>query len=214
MRSKVLLLIASTSLCACTRAAVSAPDAGSSRAQREGDAQRSFPLVTLAQLDGYARYQRAMISVYEQLFRDLERAGNGARPRDAGAGVPAAVRVVEARALAEEKARKESGLAEADLAWIEPMVIDVIAARSLAKSLDAQAQISELEAMEGELQGDVKEGIEQTVEELKAQQEEGLHLSEQRAKYGDANVDRVLGREEELTRNYEQWLARMTGGRR
>jgi hypothetical protein len=213
LRSKVLLMLVSVSWLACTRAVVSAPDAGAAVVPRDAGAQSGPPLITLAQLDGYARYQKATISVYEQLFRDLERAGGGAHARDAGAAALAAVRVVEVRALAEERARKESGLSEADLAWIEPMVIDIVAARSLARSLDAQAQISELEAMKGELQGDVREGIEQTVEELKAQQAEGLRLSEQRARYGDANVDRVLGREEELTRAYEQWLARMTGGK-
>ncbi len=178
-----------------------------------GAADASQPLLTAAELDGYVRYQREMIGVYEQLFRDLDRVGSGAR--DAGpTGIPPAVRIVEVRARAEEEARRRSGLGEDELAWIEPMVLDVVSARALARTLDPQAEVAELKAMRQQVDGELREGLDQTIEDLQRQQDEASRLAEQRHKYGDANVDLVLTREAELTKNHDAWLSRLSGGRR
>lgn len=170
-------------------------------------------LVTDAQLGAYARYQRAMVDVYDALFRDLERLGS--QRTDGGAsGIPPQVRVVEAQALAEERARQEAGLTEAELTALEPLVLDVLNARALVKSLDAHSQLSELEAMRDQLEGDARAGIEQTIEDLKAEQAEAEKLTEVRARHGDANVERVLAHERALSENHELWLSRIAAGRK
>jgi len=157
----------------------------------------------------YVRYQRAMVDVYDALFRELEKLGKNV---DGGpSGIPPQVRVVEAKALAEEKARQEAGLSEGELGWIEPLVMDVLNARALARSLDPQGQIAELEAMRDQLTGDAREGLEQTILDLREEQEEAVRLTGVREKYGDANVEQVLRQEAALFENYELWLKKISG---
>lgn len=202
-----MLLTVGCALAGCKRdgaAASAAVDGGRTRSAEEAPGNLSA-----AQLTAYVRYQRAMVEVYDALFRELERLGKNV---DGGpSGIPPQVRVVETKALAEEQARQDAGLTEAELAWIEPLVLEVLNARALARSLDAQGQLAELEAMRDQLQGEAREGLEQTLLELREEQAEAARLTAVRAKYGDANVDQVLSQEPALAENYELWLKKISG---
>lgn len=186
-------------------------DAGAASADA-GAIIEAEPILTDDRLLSYIRYQRAMVDVYDSLFRELERLGG--RTDGGPEGIPPQVRVVEQKALAEEQARRQAGLTAEEVDWIEPLVLDVLNARGLARSLDATDQLAELAAMRDQLQGEAREGLEQTLQDLRLEQEEALRLSDVRAKYGDENVDAVLRHEKPLMENHQLWLSKITGGGR
>lgn len=199
----------------CTRAKDGPSGLGHDAGPADGDAgvtTEAQPTLTDDRLLSYIRYQRAMVDVYDSLFRELERLGG--RTDGGPEGIPPQVAVVEAKAQAEERARTDAGLTAAEVDWIEPMVLDVLNARGLARSLDATDQLEELTAMRDQLQGEAREGLDQTIQDLRLEQEQALRLSDVREKYGDRNVDAVLRHEQALSENHQLWLSKISGGRR
>jgi hypothetical protein len=98
----------------CQREAPStAPDAPRQSTKTPADAGGASAF-TPGKLDAYVKYQRAMVDVYDHLFRALERMGP--RPDAGGGGArDPVVRAVDERARMEEKLRREAGLTADDV---------------------------------------------------------------------------------------------------
>ncbi|MBI3183484.1 MAG: hypothetical protein HYZ28_15205 [Myxococcales bacterium] len=177
-------------------------------------------VLTSEKLQAYLSYQEAMIQVYAGAVSDIQALGAQA---DAGryqgpiGGLAAAEEVMKAterRAAAEAEARKATGLSERDVDAIGKMVTDVISKRSLASAMSVGSLIEEMEKLKAAGPPEQKEGLEASISELKKQQEELQSLTEERRRYGSGNVDLLLTREKELTRNWEALMAQAFGGKR
>jgi len=174
-------------------------------------------VLTRDTLDAYVRYQRAVLVIQDSLLTALSKLPATALKPDAGRAssqsAKAALRVLEAKARAEEQARLEAGLSERDAQEIERMVMAIINKRNLGRSFDPTTAINQWEAMRGKLPPAQRTELDHSVDDLKAQQAETSRLSEERRQFGDANVDLLLSREEELTRQYNAYLEKLTGRR-
>lgn len=164
-------------------------------------------------LDGYVKYQQALIGIYDTLLKELEKVppppADGGRPN--AAEMNASMRILQNRAKAEEQARKDAGLSAEDVHEIEPVVTAVINKRSMARLFDAEAAIKQWEQMRKSVSESQRAEIDRTIADMKKQQEETEKLTEERKQYGDANVDLVLTREEELIKNQNAYLQRLSG---
>lgn len=172
-------------------------------------------VLTQEKLDAYVRYQKALITVYDGLLKGLDRLP-AAKP-DAGRasgilGSNEALRLLESKAKAEEKARAEAGLSERDAREIERMVMAIINKRNMGRSFDPTGAIKQWEAMRDKLSPEQRAELDKSINDLKAQQEEIVRLTEERKQFGDTNVDLILTREDELTQNYNAYMTRLSGG--
>jgi hypothetical protein len=179
------------------------------------DGSEEAYILSQERLDNYIQYQKALIGIYDGLLKDLENLpakGGGSRAASA-ANANGAMRVLESKARAEEKARSDAHLSERDTRQIEQMVMAVLHKRGMARSFDPSAAIKQWESMRDALPADQRADLDRSIGELKQQQEEAMRLTEERRQFGDANVDLILSREDELTRGYEAYVNRLTGHR-
>lgn len=164
-------------------------------------------MVELAKLDGFVRYQRQLAPLYAQLAREIDalaRGGDGGESLEAMGLTP---EVLARRAEQEQRVRAECGLAERDVLELGAITREIISRRSVARALaagDELAQLSRIDATR--LPPDQQAALKKTLAELKAKQEAAADLSAQRERFGGANVDRVLTRENELIESWEQTM--------
>jgi hypothetical protein len=167
--------------------------------------------LTAERLDAFIRYQTRLVALYDQLLWQ----DGGPRPGRIGDGgvdpVRAQIRLFEGKARAEEQAREDAGLTEEEVARIEPMVASVISTRQFAQEANVEATLKQYEAMREKVRADQRDGLEDTIAELKATHQEQMGNVEERQRYGGANVDLVLTREEELSKVRKEWLKRIAG---
>jgi hypothetical protein len=162
-------------------------------------------VIRAAKLERFIEYQEKTLALYSEMLADLGRA----EAEDAGAAAPVAV--VKRHAEAQERARRALGLTERDVRELERVVGDVISRRALAQVLDDGQSLQQLEALAARLGPGQRDELDRTLEQLRAQQAETVALSEERRKYGDANVDLVLSREEVLTRQWNHAISTFAG---
>ncbi len=162
-------------------------------------------LIKEAKLERFIEYQEQTLSLYAQMLADLSKA------ESADGGAMAQVSVVKRHAEAQERARRGLGLSERDVRELERVVGDVISRRAVAGSVDAEADMRQLEALAAKLGPEQRVELDRTLEQLRAQQKETAALTEERRKYGDRNVDLVLSREEVLTRQWNRAIATFSG---
>jgi len=206
---------------AAVQASKPAPSRPAPRTTPTPDAAGANPegayVLTKEKLDAYVRYQKALIGIYDGLLTALEKLPATALKPDAGrgavAGANAAMRVLEGKARAEEQARTETGLSERDAREIERMVMAIVNKRNMGRSFDPTTAIKQWEAMREKVPADQRAELDKSINDLKEQQAELVKLSEERQQFGDANVDLILSREDELTQNYNAYLAKLTGRR-
>jgi hypothetical protein len=162
--------------------------------------------VTKEKLDAYVGYQRKLLEAYESLLRDMAKVKLNAGKEDSLAEVNATMKLIEGKAKAEEVARKEAGLNEADVNGLAEVVTAVIGQRQLTQALKFDEELKKLEEMEAKLRPEQREELAPQLAAMRERNEDLQKLSEVRRTYGDANVDLVLTREEDLTKNYQDML--------
>ncbi|KFE72408.1 hypothetical protein [Hyalangium minutum] len=164
-----------------------------------------YPL-TKEKLDAYVGYQRKLLEAYETLLKDLAQTKRDAGKGDDLAEVNATMKLIEGKARAEEAARKEAGLSEVDVNGIADIVTAVISQRQLTQSFHIDEELKKLEEMQAKLRPEQREELAPQLAAMRERTEELQKLTEVRRTYGDANVDLVLTREEDLAKNYQDML--------
>ncbi|OJH40953.1 hypothetical protein [Cystobacter ferrugineus] len=174
-------------------------------------------VLTREKLDAYVSYQRTVQSAYASVARDLQAAR--ARFQEAP-GTPAqgqgrlseSMKAIESKAELEDKARRDVGLSEQDVNRIGSLVTDVITQRHMAAMLDLSGELQKLEQMQARLKPEQAAELAPQIDAMRLRLQETEKLSSVRKIHGDANVDLVLTREQELMNNYQDML-RSFGGR-
>lgn len=164
-----------------------------------------YPL-TKEKLDAYVGYQRKLLDAYETLLKDLVQTKRDAGKGDDLAEVNATMKLIEGKARAEEAARKEAGLSEVDVNGIADIVTAVISQRQLTQAFHIDEELKKLEEMQAKLRPEQREELAPQLAAMRERTEELQKLTEVRRTYGDANVDLVLTREEDLAKNYQDML--------
>ncbi|MCI0572683.1 MAG: hypothetical protein L0Y66_18165 [Myxococcaceae bacterium] len=178
------------------------------------EAQRATPPeLTAAKLGAYLRYQRLRLEVDASLAREVSAVASrleagGAEGKRAARH---AMRVLEAKAEAEERAREQTGLAREEVHHFGELVAAVLQPRVLARTLSLDDSIRTLEEQGARLQGDKGAELEAQLVPLRAQAEALRKMAAERQRYGDATVDLVLTREADLLQNHDAQLARLAG---
>jgi hypothetical protein len=162
--------------------------------------------LTKEKLDAYVGYQRKLLDAYETLLKDLAQVKRDAGKGDDLAEVNATMKLIEGKARAEEAARKEAGLSEEDVNGIADVVTAVISQRQLTQSFHIEEELKKLEEMQAKLRPEQREELAPQLAAMRERIEELQKLTEVRRTYGDANVDLVLTREEDLAKNYQDML--------
>ena len=218
----LLTVCSLTGLTACKRepaepAAAGPREQAAQAAERAAQEEGKGPYtVTRPKLDAYVGYQREMLRVQAELRGGLEGLAGGLA--DGGAAdaraVDRSMKLIEAKAQAEAKAREAAGLSEADVNALGRIVTDVISQRHLAQVLRYDEELRATEALQAKLPPAQQQELAPRVRTLR-EQEAGLRgLAEVRRRHGDANVDVVLTREEDLVQNYREMLEAYGGTRR
>jgi hypothetical protein len=196
------------------RPAPASPEAEQAAVEEEvgGEFGPEAYTVTQEKLDAYVGYQRKLLEAYESLQKDLAKVKRDGGRGEGLAEVNATMKFIEGKAKAEEEARQEAGLSEEDVNGIAHVVTDVISQRQLTQALQFDEELKKLEEMQAKLTPEQREELAPQLAAMRERLEDLQSLTEARSTYGDANVDRVLTREEELTKNYQDMLD--TFGRR
>ncbi|MCK8497457.1 MULTISPECIES: hypothetical protein [Myxococcus] len=173
-------------------------------------------VVTPEKLTAYVAYQRRMLDVYGSQVKGLQGLGVlvDAGTPEAMAEVRAGLKVVEAKAKAEAEARASAGLSVADINGLAQVVTAVIGQRQLGRTLQYEDELRKLEELQQKLPPEQREELAAQVASMRRQVESFQKLTDVRREYGDANVDVVLTREDELMKNYQEMLRVFTGTRR
>jgi len=167
-----------------------APQGVDERTLSPSDGAAGPPLkLTDQKLGSYIGYQRRMLEVY-------------ATRLDADANADLAP-VVEA----EEHARQQSGLPRRELSEIEQMVRAVIGQRVYGGAVPGDDSLERMRAVESKLSGQGREEVAKSIAELERSRAELVRLTEERRRFGDANVDLLLAHEAELTQLWKQTMA-------
>ncbi len=161
----------------------SAETSASTRVEKPGD-QKGY-LLTREKLAAFLRYQS---------LKTRETA-------DAGS---------EQQALILEHARTEAGLSVRDLEEMEAMIPTVIGKRAFARQLADEKSLETLESVKAKVPLHHQKQLEHLVGWNKARRAEALGLTEERQRYGNANVDLILTQEAELLRIWDSEIAQLT----
>ncbi len=197
-------------------AAVAGAGASSAEATEPFDDSKPYAL-TQAKLDAYVGYQRQVLDAYAAMAREFQAAKVrlAAGTLDAQGrpvGVSESMKAIESKAESEAMARREAGLSEEDVNRIGSLVMDVITQRHMAAMMDLGGELKKLEEMQARLKPEQQKELAPQIEVMRQRVEETDRLVSVRELHGDANVDLVLSREQDLMRNYQDML-RSFGGR-
>lgn len=168
-------------------------------------------VITAQRLDRFIKYQEQTLKLYAEMMSALE---GLEQPGDAGTRSGAApIEIIRRHARAQEQVRRQVGLSAQDVHELERVVGDVISRRAMAEALVHEAPVQEIESLAARLPPEQRGELVRTLSNLKKREQETRTLEEERKKYGDANVDQVLTREEELTRQWNLSIATFAGMR-
>jgi hypothetical protein len=222
MRKLLWVLLAAGMVSGCKKDEAPAPareDTGAAASQggQEAPAEAveafddSKPYVlTQAKLEAYVGYQRKVMDSYAAMARDLQAARArllaGTEAPDKGPGLSDSMKAIESKAEAEAKARREAGLTEEDVNRIGALVTDVITQRHMAAMLDLAGELKKLEEMQARLKPEQAKELAPQIDAMRKRVQETEKLVSVRKLHGDANVDLVLTREQELMANYQDML--------
>jgi muconolactone delta-isomerase len=155
----------------------------------------------------YIQYQRRMLQVQQEVGLPAGGAQLKGKKKALGANAVDEKEAIRALAEAEEKARTENGLSREELKAIDEMVREIIGKRAHAGDLFRADTLKRLEEMKARLPPDRRRDAEESIAQLKREQDEFSNLSAERKKYGDANVDAILAREAELKECWKEAMA-------
>ncbi|WNG49314.1 hypothetical protein F0U60_38230 [Archangium minus] len=166
--------------------------------------------LTQAKLDAYVGYQRKVVEAYSAMAKELQaakaRLAAGTEAPGKGPGLSESMKAIESKAESEAKARREAGLSEEDVNRIGALVTDVITQRHMAAMLDLAGELKKLEEMQAKLKPEQARELAPQIEVMRQRVQETEKLGSVRKVHGDANVDLVLTREQELMTNYQDML--------
>jgi len=185
------------------------PSSAPSRDEQAEESPEAVPgsyTLTKEKLDAYVGYQRKLLDAYETLLKDQAQVKRDAGKGDDLAEVNATMKLIEGKARAEEAARKEARLSEEDVNGIADVVTAVISQRQLTQAFHIEEELKKLEEMQAKLRPEQREELAPQLAAMRERIEELQKLTEVRRTYGDANVDLVLTREEDLAKNYQDML--------
>ncbi|OJT23092.1 hypothetical protein BO221_19610 [Archangium sp. Cb G35] len=228
MRKLLWVLFAAGMLSGCKKEEAPAPArqaAGTEAGEGSREAPTEAPEVlddskpyalTQAKLDAYVGYQRQVLDAYAAMARELQaaKARLTAGTLDAQGrpvGMTESMKAIESKAESEAKARREAGLSEEDVNRIGSLITDVITQRHMAAMLDLAGELKRLEEMQARLKPEQQKELEPQIEVMRQRVEETEKLVSVRKVHGDANVDLVLTREQDLMRNYQDMLKSFGG---
>ncbi|MCP3098731.1 hypothetical protein LZ198_07560 [Myxococcus sp. K15C18031901] len=182
----------------------------------EEEAEPGAYVVTREKLEAYVTYQQRMLDVYGQQVKGLQGLGAlvDAGTPEAMAAAREGLKVVEAKAKAEAEARAQAKLSVADVNGLAEVVTAVIGQRQLGRTLQYEEELAKLEALQAKLPEGQRAELATQVASMRQQVEAFQKLTDVRRQYGDANVDVVLTREDDLVKNYQEMLRVFTGTRR
>jgi hypothetical protein len=222
MRKLLWVLFVAGSLGGCKKEAAPVPvqEAAGSAADRELQQALAEDVVddgkpyvlTAAKLDAYVGYQRKVLDAYAAMSKQLQVVQARAAAPGKDPGLSDSMKAIESKAEAEANARREGGLTEEDVNRIGGLVTDVITQRHMAAMLDLAGELQKLEAMQARLKPEQQKELAPQIETMRQRVQETEKLVIVRKQHGDANVDLVLTREQELMRNYQDML-RSFGGK-
>ncbi len=220
MRRLSWVLAVAVVFSACKKEGVSAASRGegegAAAARLAGDAPPTDPSAPYAlrpeKLEAYVGYQRRMLKVYENVQKELQAVDARILKEGSADAAKGRLKVIEAKAKAEEEARAEAGLTVADINGIAEVVTAVIAQRQLARQMGFDEELQKLEALQAKLTPEQQQDLAPQVAEMRKRSREFEGLAELRRTFGDANVDAVLAREQELTQAYQDMLKVFSGG--
>jgi hypothetical protein len=199
------LLVLCSAGCRTNPAPPAASDGGAGGVTAAFSADAGVYRLTPAKLDAFLAYKRALLEGGEPSgaqLRELLRAVDAGEP-DA---VERAWSVLRALGVREATARARAGLSPAEVRIIESMASDVAAARVFVRPMGLGKLSEDLAAARNSLPADRRAAVDATLESLKEDEARIERLADERAAWGDANVDLLLTREKELVRLYEAQL--------
>lgn len=177
-RTVVILLLAA----GCKKDSTVVVDAGPAVAAAPAP-EDAGQVLTPAMVDAYLRYQKAAA---------------GAQVGGDGGAMD--------RARNDEAALKANGLTEAQAQWIDEMVSVVVARRMVTQLADNRDFMPDLQAMGSSLNDEQKKHMAEAMAAFKAQQAAAKELTEERKRYGSANIDVLLTREAELVKAWTEQM--------
>ncbi|WP_257455351.1 hypothetical protein [Archangium lipolyticum] len=163
-------------------------------------------VLTQAKLDAYVGYQRKVLDAYAAMNKALQDAKARVDSGKDVADLSASMKAIESKAESEAKARREAGLSELDVNRIGALVTDVITQRHMSAMLDLAGELEKLEAMRARLNPEQQKELAPQIDAMRKRLEETEKLVAVRKVHGDANVDLVLTREQDLMLNYQDML--------
>jgi hypothetical protein len=228
MRKLLWVLFAAGVLSGCKKEEAPAParqaagtEAGAGSREVPTEAPEAFDdskpyALTQAKLDAYVGYQRQVLDAYAAMARELQaaKARLTAGTLDAQGrpvGMTESMKAIESKAESEAQARREAGLSEEDVNRIGSLITDVITQRHMAAMLDLAGELEKLEEMQARLKPEQQKELAPQIEAMRQRVEETEKLVSVRKVHGDANVDLVLTREQDLMRNYQDMLKSFGG---
>lgn len=158
-------------------------------------------VLTPARLEAYMAYQARMLEVWRRML-----ATPSGKPQ---------LESLLAHARAEAEARAASGFSEEELGRLDALVSEVLARRAAARTNEAEKgleQLAQLQKLQYQLPAEQQEALARSIAEVKRDQETQAALTEERQRYGSANVDLVLSKETQLAAAWERFLS-LVGGR-
>ncbi|QRN94647.1 hypothetical protein JRI60_36820 [Archangium violaceum] len=163
-------------------------------------------VLTQAKLDAYVGYQRKVLDAYAAMNKALQDAKARVDSGKDVADLSASMKAIESKAESESRARREAGLTELDVNRIGALVTDVITQRHMSAMLDLSGELKKLEEMRARLNPEQQKELAPQIDTMRKRVEETEKLVGVRKVHGDANVDLVLTREQELMLNYQDML--------
>jgi hypothetical protein len=209
-----LLLAVLLTLAACTKesppAAAPAVPARPPPVARPAPTEPSQPYALDAdKLERYLQYQRAATRASVDALKRIGSVGPDAGTLTALTAVGGSLNDQKEGI---DSARKASGLSEEEIRAIAPMVGDLSSRFVVATSFDQTSLIKSMEEQVAHAPPQAKAQMEKTVADMKASLEKQQSLAEERKKYGDANVDLLLSKKEDLIKAYKESLGVLGGG--
>jgi hypothetical protein len=116
-------------------------------------------------------------------------------------------------ARADEALRERSGLSDGDLSRIDAMVAAVIARRMVTQLAGQGGLGPDLGSLGANLSPEQQKHMQEALAAFKKAQSAATELKDERARFGSANVDVLLTREEDLRKNWEVLMTKMASPR-
>ena len=161
-----------------------------------------------SKLERYIQYQRKVILASRDAIQSIARIGSDAGTLSTLSQTRGALK---GQGEAIDAAQMESGLSKDEIHAIEPMVHDVTSELMANETLKQTGVVKMIEEQMAHAPPEARAQLEKTLADMKAQQEEQTKLTKERQKYGDANVDVLVSRKDELIQLFKEAMGVLSG---